>query len=110
MSYIERGQQENETLNAKADPFVPQSQHMYTRLETLKTIKTVSKDVTRSKSQPHPRIKGSIFATTMKNDKGTKEKKSLLAVKSCLFFEGGHALAMCPQLEKRAQREKNTCV
>lgn len=34
----------------------------------------------------------------------------MLAVKSCLFYEGGHALEMCPQLEKKAQREKITCV
>lgn len=47
-------------------------------LETLKTVKTVSKDVTRPKSQSHPRIKGSIFAITMKNDKGTKERKVCL--------------------------------
>lgn len=45
-------------------------------LETLKTLKTVSKDVTRSKSQPHPRIKGSIFATTVTvaNKKMIKEQ------------------------------------
>lgn len=42
-------------------------------------IKEVSKDVRRSKSQPHPKMK-SIFATTVaiaekKNDKATTEKE-----------------------------------
>lgn len=82
-------------------------------LETLKTLKTVSKDLTRSKSQPYPRTKGSIFAITVTvankiNDKGTKEKKSLLAVKSCLFYEDGHALEMCPQLEKKGHNVRKS--
>ncbi len=53
----------------------------------------VNKDAKRSKSQPHPKIKGSIFATnvTAANEKvckGTKEKESQSALKSCLFCEG----------------------
>ncbi|XP_049896027.1 uncharacterized protein LOC126387557 [Epinephelus moara] len=78
----------------------------------IKDTPTVSKDVRKSKSQPYPKLKGSIFATTVtdaekKNDKGTKEKESLsAAVKNCLFCGGGHALEMCSQLEMRTHNEK----
>ena len=64
----------------------------------------VNKDTRRSKSQPLPRTRGSNFATTVTaaKEKGTKESD----VKSCLYCEGGHALELCPQLEKRTHNEK----
>lgn len=69
-----------------------------------------SQNVMRSKTQPHSRIKGNIFATTVtvaeKKIGGTKE--NLPVDRSCLFCGGGHALEKCPQLEKRAHSEKIT--
>ena len=66
----------------------------------------------RSKTQPHSRIKGNIFATTVtvaeKNIGGSKE--NLPVDRSCLFCGDGHVLEKCPQLvgEKRAHSEKIT--
>lgn len=69
----------------------------------IKDTPTVSKDERNSKSQHHPRMKGSIFATTVtvtKTEKGSKEKDSLPAVKTCFLCGGGHALEICPWLKK----------
>lgn len=76
----------------------------------IKDTPAVSKEIRRFKSQPQPRIKGSIFATTVtlkeNNGKGTKEREGLCGLKSCLFCEGGHGLDMCSKLEKKTQDEK----
>lgn len=76
----------------------------------IKDTPTVSKDIHRFKSQPQPRIKGSIFATTVtaaeqEKDKETR-KQSRSTVQNCLYCKKEHALELCPQLEKREHTEK----
>lgn len=75
-------------------------------------VVTANKDVTRFKSQPRYKVKGSSFATiisavekkagtgTIKTESGTCIKKK------CLFCDGGHALELCSLLEKKAHSEK----
>lgn len=71
-----------------------------------------TKDVRKAKFQPHSRIKGSSFATTIatverKAEPGTKPKeRNSSGTKVCLFCGGGHPLDLCLQLEKKVHCEK----
>ncbi|XP_053274597.1 uncharacterized protein LOC128436773 [Pleuronectes platessa] len=80
----------------------------------IRDTPTPSKDGRGFMSKPpHPKIKGSTFATTVtvaheKNGNGPRKMESWPAVKRCLFCGGGHALEVCFLLEKKAHHEKIT--
>lgn len=65
------------------------------------------KETRKSRSQSLSKSKGN-FATTVTaaKEKGSMGKESEL--KSCLFCQGGHALELCSQLEKRTHNDKLT--
>ena len=73
---------------------------------------TTNKGVSKHNPQSRSGIKGTSFATTVapvgnKTQPGTKGKEHVQTErKTCLCCGGGHALDLCPQLGKRAHKEK----
>lgn len=71
----------------------------------------LSKSLNRTTSKPTLRPNKRSFATnvnTMESDTETREQTldSAIPAKVCLFCEAEHTLETCPQLKKKAHREK----